>query len=274
MRVRQVISASTKPANEDAAGHRGDGAWVIDGATPLRAAPLVDGVSPAAWLSRACSGFLLRTSWVGQSLPEILAAMIERVTDLGAAQGLTGSDFPSAAVSLVRCTGQHVEVCALGDCTVLVARPDGKPVEVTDPQFADEEVGLLARVRGQLRQGATPADAYAEIQPELKDRRLRRNSSNGLWVVGADPAAARHAAVAFTATPLGADVVLMTDGFSRCLWPFGLVSDTAEFMTRITAGGATGLLDELRTAEAADPDCAQTPRFGRHDDATMVWLQT
>jgi hypothetical protein len=65
----------------------------------------------------------------------------------------------------------------------------------------------------------------------------------------------------------------MSDGFGRVLWPFGLVADAAALVDRLVAGEASGLLDELRAAESADPDCARYLRFGSHDDATVVWAR-
>jgi len=271
MRVLELISDSVKPANEDACGYRAEGAWVIDGATALEQSPLIDGVSAAAWLSHTASAILGALAWDDRSLPEILAATIERLADLGDTHGLTGPAFPTAAISLVRHREGRLEVCSLGDCSVVVSRLGGKPVDVADPQFEGAEASTLARVRDRLNEGVPPADAYREIRAELLERRRSRNSPAGLWVLGSAPEAAWHAGVESVPAPPGSDIVLMTDGYSRCVWPFGLVPDTADLMEQVTTGGAADLLSALRAAEAADPDCARVPRFGTHDDATILW---
>ena len=41
-------------------------------------------------------------------------------------------------------------------------------------------------------------------------------------MLATDPEAAAHAAVEVVAAPPGTDVVLMSDGFGRVRWPFGL----------------------------------------------------
>jgi hypothetical protein len=199
-----------------------------------------------------------------------MRSLIGQLADQGAAHGLTGREFPTAAISLVRRVGDRVEVCSLGDCTVLID-VEGKPIEVMDPQFEEAEDAALAWVRDRLDRGV--AAVYQEIRVELRQRRLERNSPAGLWILAAAPEAALHAAIDSFPAPPGTNVVLMSDGFARALWPFGLVGDTGELMDRIVAGGAARLLAELRAAEAADPDCVRTPRFGAHDDATMVWAE-
>ncbi|WP_157845202.1 MULTISPECIES: hypothetical protein [Pseudofrankia] len=40
-----------------------------------------------------------------------------------------------------------------------------------------------------------------------------------------------------------------------------------------SARAAADLLQALRSAASADPDCTRFPRFGAHDDATLVWAQ-
>lgn len=273
MRVREIVSESSKPANEDACGARADGIWVIDGATALAEAPSVDGISAAAWLSRTASEILGALAWDGHTLPEILAATIERLADLGAGHGLAGPEFPTAAISVARQVGDRIEVCSLGDCSVWIAAAGEKPREIVDPRFAGSEAATLARVSELLRRGVAPRDAYREIRVDLQQRRRERNTPGGLWVLAANPEAARHAAVESVTAPPGSHVMVMSDGFSRVLWPFGLVADAAELCDRITSGRAGELLNELRVAEAADPNCSRVPRFGTHDDATMIWAE-
>jgi hypothetical protein len=65
----------------------------------------------------------------------------------------------------------------------------------------------------------------------------------------------------------------MSGGFSRVLRPFGLVRDAGELVRRVVAGEARDLLAALRAAEAADPRRVRVPRFGAHDDATLLWTR-
>ncbi|MDT3445252.1 MULTISPECIES: hypothetical protein [unclassified Pseudofrankia] len=58
-------------------------------------------------------------------------------------------------------------------------------------------------------------------------------------------------------------IVRLTDGHA----------DTNDLLEWIITGSAAGLLQTLRSAESADPDCTRFPRFGAHDDATLVWAQ-
>jgi hypothetical protein len=274
MQVAAALSVSSKAANEDAWGVRTDGAWVIDGATPLGPTPLVEGRSTAAWLSATASDVLRGVDWAGRDLRAVLAEVIGLIAERGQAHGLRrDARFPTAAISLVRRRADRLEVCSLGDCTVLVHPPDAKTVQVTDPRFDGAEEAVLAEVRARLAEGVAPADAYRAVGAELRRQRAQRNTPAGLWVLAAEPAAGAHAALTSVPAPPGTDIVLMSDGFGRVRAPFGLVADEAELIRRIVDGGADALLGALRAAERADPDCRRYPRFGVHDDATVVWAR-
>ncbi|THJ76191.1 hypothetical protein E7Y31_01200 [Candidatus Frankia alpina] len=271
MRVLRSISRSDKAHNEDAAGCRPDGLWVIDGATPLGGEAAVDGRSPAAWLSGTADAFLARVPWEGRPLRTVLRDLIGHVRAEGRRAGLQTDGFPTATLSLARVLDDRLDLCLLGDSPILLRQPGATVLEFLDPQFVGVEEALLDQVRTALDRGEVAADAYAGAGAGNRERRRRRNTPRGSWVLADVPAAADHAFVTSVAVAPGTELVVMSDGFSRAVSPFSLVRDDTALLDEIVAGRESDLLDRLRAAERADPTCARFPRFGMSDDATMLY---
>nr|WP_055865073.1 protein phosphatase 2C domain-containing protein [Frankia sp. CpI1-P] len=267
------ISRSDKPDNEDAAGCRPDGLWVIDGATPLGDEVQVDGRSPAAWLSAVADAFLAQVPWEGRPLRAVLRDLVGHVRAEGRGAGLPADGFPTATLSLARVRDGRLDLCLLGDSPVLLRPPGATVIEFVDPQFAGVEEALLERVRTELDRGETAADAYARAHAHNRERRRWRNTPRGSWMLSDVPAAAEHAYATTLAVAPGTELVAMSDGFARAVRPFGLVRDDTELLDEIAAGREAELLDRLRAAERADPSCSRFPRFGVSDDASAIYAR-
>ncbi|MCK9896124.1 protein phosphatase 2C domain-containing protein [Frankia sp. AgB32] len=267
------ISRPGKADNEDAAGAREGALWVIDGATPLGGEAQVDGRSPAAWLSSTADAFLAGAPWAGEPLRAVVRRLIDHLRIEGRRAGLGPGAFPTATLSLARLSGRELELCLLGDSPVVLRRPGAAPVVFGDPQFDGVEEALLREIGAELDRGTDPVEAYGRARARSRERRARRNTAAGLWVLADVPAAAEHAFVASVPVPAGTELVVMSDGFARALCPFGLVADEDALLDEIAAGRDADLLDRLRAAEHADPACVRHPRFTRSDDATMLYAR-
>lgn len=132
------------------------------------------------------------------------------------------------------------------------------------------EEALLARIRAEFDRGVDAAEAYAREQAASRERRARRNTPAGLWVLADAPDAADHAHVTTVPATPGTDLVVMSDGYARAVRPFALVADEDALLDEIVAGRAGALLDRLRAAERADPTRTRVPRFSVTDDATLL----
>ncbi|WP_243407593.1 hypothetical protein [Frankia canadensis] len=277
---------------------------MIDGATPLGGEALVGDQSPAAWLAATASAHLSRAAWAGRPIRAVLRELVEHVRDegrrlglgseggagdgddgcvgsrdgtdgAGAAAGAEGrrSEFPTATLSLVRQVGDRLELCLLGDSPVVLRAPGAAARTFTDPQFDGVEEALLARIHAELDRGVDAAEAYARERAASRERRARRNTPAGLWVLADEPAAAGHAFVISIAAPPGTEIAVMSDGYARCVHPFGLVADEDALLDELAAGRGDDLLDRLRAAENADPTRTRVPRFSRSDDATLLYAR-
>ena len=98
-----------------------------------------------------------------------------------------------------------------------------------------------------------------------------RNRPGGYWVAAADPQAASQALTGTLPSKNLHRAVLLSDGASRLVDPFGLAT-WEELLALLDASGPDELVRQVRAAEAVDPEGRQWPRTKRTDDATAVYL--
>jgi hypothetical protein len=138
---------------------------------------------------------------------------------------------------------------------------------------SDERVNQLA---GKEREAANrvPTGSALKLRRRTQlTRALRRarNRPGEYWVAAADPEAARQAV---TGTLPGRSLrraVLLSDGASRLVDPFGLTT-WEELVELLPESGPDELLRQVRAAEAVDPEGRQWPRTKRSDDASAEYL--
>lgn len=276
MRVTVAESWSFKAHNEDACGFRADGAWAIDGASSLEPGPPIEGLPGAAWVSSLANRYLSVVDWDGVPLADVLIDLVGHLVERGREAGLVdagtrrSSGFPTAAISIARQRGDVLDLCLLGDVSVVLGTPGAAPVVFVDPQFEHAERALLAAVRADLDRGDDPATVYGRSRDILLERRRRRNTDGGSWILGDVPEAAEHARCLSVALTGGEDIMLCSDGFGRLVEPFGLVDGYGALLAAVRGGSTGDLVDRLRAAERADPDRVRHPRFGTSDDASVV----
>jgi hypothetical protein len=101
--------------------------------------------------------------------------------------------------------------------------------------------------------------------------RRARNRPGGYWVAAADPQAASQALTGSLPSKALQRAVLLSDGASRLVDPFGLAT-WEELLALLHENGPDELLHQVRAAEAVDPEGRQWPRTKCSDDATVVYL--
>ena len=176
-----------------------------------------------------------------RSLPALLAATIEQVTDehrhtCDPAHPLS----PWAAIAVVRVRRGCVEHLVLGDATVVVDRAGSAPLVVTDPR----EV-VISRSYLPALDAATDD---AERDRVLAGLRARRNHPGGFWVAKDDPRAADEAVTG--RVPVGAlrSVALLSNGASRAVDTLGL-TDWPALMAALPRTGPAEVVRRVRAAE-------------------------
>jgi hypothetical protein len=95
--------------------------------------------------------------------------------------------------------------------------------------------------------------------------------TGGYWVAAADPQAASQALTGSLPSKTLHRAVMLSDGASRLVDPFGLAT-WEELLALLDESGPEELLRQVHAAEAVDPEGRQWPRTKRSDDATAVYL--
>ncbi|QFG23848.1 protein phosphatase 2C domain-containing protein [Actinomadura sp. WMMB 499] len=254
MQVSYASEATPGRENEDfvAAGP----GWVVllDGAT---APPGVDSGCrhDPAWLVRRLGGRIAAGLAVegGRPLPDLVAEAIKVTGEAHAGTcDLDNPDSPSATVSVLRRRADAVDWLVLADSPILFesAAGAGAPPDVL--VCRDDRVDRLPSY--------TPAAV-----------RAARNSPGGFWVASTKPEAAHEARTGRVPLRGLSRAAVLSDGASRLVERFGLLS-WAGLLRALEEEGPAEVLRRTREAEAARPADAGG-RGKRHDDATAVLVR-
>ena len=266
------ISMFTRPGarwNEDAVGGGGSFLYVLDGATSLDAAPVMDPVSDAAWLVRETARWLDRhLPEASRPLEDILAQGMARLLDQWSGPRAA---LPSAGVAIFRRRGEGVEYFGLGDCAASLQLTDGtfRTWEETALSALDgqalEEACALAQARGCSLRESLPG-----IQATLRRHRALRNTPGGYWILDPTGVGISHARRETVPLSQCRSLFLCTDGLAQCVG-FGLAADVADLHRRAAEGGMAPLADRLWACQAADPDLEALPRLHWKSEARAIW---
>lgn len=275
-----ITAAMTTPSgtvNDDAIGHRGDVAWVFDGATDLLAEPLVAADSDAAWLAATLSARLAERA---DSLPGAdLAGVLDDLTRHAAAafarltrrQPTDRFEHPSAAGLIVRLSGAELHVLAVGDCTLLAAPPGGQVTRygIEDDDAGDPWVGEHIAAAGPAPATTGAGGLRENLLPFLRQGRDRLNLVPGYGVFSITPPPAEYVVSARLPVAPGTRLLLASDGFMRLTDVYRLLT-LEDLFAETYARGVPAMLDLLRRTEAQDAACARWPRAKVSDDASVI----
>jgi serine/threonine protein phosphatase PrpC len=273
------LPGSPERVNEDALGATGTIAFVLDGVTGLADSPLLSGKSDAAWVAAVARDLFLEH---GPGRAGDLRALIKIVTE-GIVERFEREriripaeryELPWTTLSIIGITPGLLHIAYLGDSRVIVETSGGEIHNFgTNPTRTAFEQRLSARVAAQSKSTGLGSEASrALVLPELRRARNTVNTTNGYWLLGADPQAAAHAGATSLALSGPATVLLTTDGF------YALKDDYERFDDRdlIATSQTLGLAEmgvQLRRIENDDPDGQRFPRMKKSDDATALLVR-
>jgi hypothetical protein len=225
---------------------------VLDGVTP----PAGDDgcVHGVPWFTARLGGALteLAGSRRDMTLQEVLAASILRTANMHRDTcDLSHVRTPQATVVMVRWGSDAVEHLVLSDSTLLLESPDGEVRPVLDDR--------LDRVPRETRRAVTTTDAL-------------RNAEGGFFTAAADPEVAAKAVTGRTPAPAVRAALALTDGAARWVEVFR-EGGWADCLALVRENGPQELIDRVRVAEAADPECLTFRRGKARDDATVTYVE-
>lgn len=262
-------------ANEDAFGHGGKEAVVIDGATPLGIS-LMPGPSDAAWIAQFGARRLMAHLREGDGARKALRATLADTQK--SFEALRRHDpeemwqTPCASMMLAVAGENGVEFLWYGDCAALVKQGDA-PVAVVGETF-DKRAAEARRAQALAKEKkVSPAAGLsrAEFIADLRVSRNRINSGNH-WLFSPDVKAAAHASRRVMKLGPGSEILLLTDGFLALASDYG-VYNADSLMAAAHSKGLAVLGEELRAIEADDSGGDRFPRFKKNDDATALLLR-
>ncbi|MGS2618438.1 hypothetical protein ACVCAH_28495 [Micromonospora sp. LZ34] len=248
MHVSMATSAGKAgQPNEDFAGAVPGAAVLLDGAgIPGTESVCSHGV---AWYTHRLGGALLgRLSRAdGRDLAAILATTIgEIAAEHSGTCDITNPSSPQATVAMVRAHRGRLDYLLLADSFLVLDQVRGGPQVITD------EREVTAR-----RNCSAPLDGIPEGTPEydrIRDScvealRARRNQPGGYWIAKDDPRAAQEAVTGSRPLHDLHSLVLLSNGASRIVSPYGL-TDWPGLMELLGANGPADIIRRVRQAEA------------------------
>lgn len=225
---------------------------VLDGVTP----PAGDDgcVHGVPWFTARLGGALteLAGSRRDMTLQEVLAASVLRTANMHRDTcDLSHVRTPQATVVMARWNSDAVEHLVLSDSTLLLESPDGEVRPVLDDR--------LDRIPREVRRAVATTDAL-------------RNAEGGFFTAAADPEVAAKAVTGRTPASDVRAALALTDGAARWVEVFR-EGGWADCLALVRKNGPQELIDRVRAAESADPDCVAFRRGKARDDATATYVE-
>lgn len=260
-----TLSSDDDKPNEDWWIASNDLAIVLDGATIRTDTGCIHGLP--WYVHRLGTALFSAAQSTDTSLPTAIESAIGTVAGLHADTcDLAHPGTPSAAIGIVRDTGERIEWASLGDVAVLVDTiSDG--VSVT----SDDRVSHTAVAeRQECDRHELGTQAKLDAIHAMKPKELAsRNREGGYWIASAEPAAAHHALTGSVQRSAVQSFAVYSDGVARAR-NFGLARDEGELLDQLHQQGPGRVIAAVRQAERDDPRGKLVPRNKATDDATAI----
>ena len=263
--------------NEDAFGHVGGHAWVIDGATDVADGPLIGAETGAHWIAnRASELFAELAVPFGADLQGMVRRTIEILAERFGHERLRAPngryELPSAAMVLLHAGEDKLVGANFADCGLVLVDDVSGEARIFGVEHMSREARAMSRTAELIAGLAPGADPFASaaVIDYLRANRNRQNTETGYWILGLDPAASGH--LRHWELPLARPVtgLLFSDGFGSIVFDYHRM-DAATLVRRSVREGLAALLAELRHVEhVEDPEGRIHPRFKPSDDATAM----
>ncbi len=180
--------------NEDRAGHRGNIAWMIDGATDVLEERLLPAASDAEWYAEQLHSQLVRHGDDGvaslvQLLDEVTRELAGRFAAAAKRPPREVHEYPSAAGVIVRRTAEAIEVLSLGDCELITAAGAADATALgIDDRLRVRDRGTALAMRAVRDEGAqTWKEARKLLWPRFRTARANLNQPGGYPVFSIIP---------------------------------------------------------------------------------------
>lgn len=253
---------SLKPQNQDAVGVGENYIAVSDGITPLTSG------DKEAEATACFSTDLMRGLAHHGVSPATIRGDIS--TAIASAQRRLELDEVSSTLTVAAWDKYSLRIVTLGDCVGLVLTNSGWRV-VCDPSYADHDDKYLAQVHARVERGATWAEAYSSLTPELMQDRRARNTDHGTWIVSGSVDLVEVPDYFHEVTLPRDEVkacVLLSDGADNWRSLFNLVDEPG--LLAASEKDLAALWNEAVKIQVADAEKSAYPRLSDLDDASLA----
>ncbi len=277
--VLEKLSAPGNAArpNEDACGHRGNTAWVIDGATGQGPSVIADeGATDASWLAARLSLALDRNAEIfGGDLFGLIIACQSQIRQEFTSNLKAGiedkADVPCGAVTVIHCDGKRIYCAALSDTVLVLSGKDGRVDGwYGDPAHHKVDQGMIELFVRYREEGENdPVRLREKLRPYIRKQRQTTNTPGHFGTFDPISDLSGHIVQKSWRAEDYSHALLMSDGYSALSDKYSKYSYSS-LMQAVRADGLDILYKELREIEEGDPDCRIYPRYKKSDDATAL----
>lgn len=279
--IKDHICAAGAAVCEDAVGWGRDYLFALDGASGLTGARLMEEGSDAAWFAAGVRDGLCRRLDGGdrrstaEILAEVLAELRQAYEARAAELGIpVPPDSPSAGLALFRELGEQVEFFGLGDCVGAAEKTDGGLFSSCDtalPALDRQVVMRMAAIRRET--GISVLNARKQCGGLLLEHRMLRNRPGGYWILDPSGAGLSHARIRRWRRDELRTVSVFSDGFAQLAEPFRLYDGYEALHMAATNIPLQALVEQLFSAQEADPEANRFPRLKFRDDTCALWAR-
>ncbi|MFF5260846.1 hypothetical protein ACFY4C_18050 [Actinomadura viridis] len=168
-------------------------------------------------------------------------------------------------MTIARRQGGTLNHLVLADSVLVLNRPGGELV-ISDDRLAIISKALRTSMDA-LPTGST--EHTTALRSYVDSLASYRNQPGGFWVASTDPEAAGEALTGSALLQDLDEIALLSDGASRLVDRFGLLT-WSDLLDLLRHNGPETLLAQTRAAEQDDPEGRRWPRSKTHDDAPAV----
>jgi len=261
-RIASLAGSPDRP-NEDFALASRSVAVVVDGLTARTDTGCIHGV---AWFAEQLGRSVLRFGLLSPT-DSLRSAIIHTAAQHADTCDLADPATPCAAIAIVQAgNADRLHYLVLGDVSVVLAGDSGMRV------VSDQRINGTAQAQ-RAEADRFPPGSEAKTAALIRMKRVEiaaRNTPDGYWIAGTDPAAAEHAVTGDLSLSDLTRVALLSDGATRAVDPFRLL-DWTGVLDLMGRGGPSELIARVRAAEQSTDSMARWARNKVSDDATAIY---
>lgn len=277
--IKQITKrgSNIKP-NEDKITVLENAMWVLDGATGITGSRISNRETDALWYVEEWDKYLRENIYKSKELKEIfkegLLYVKSKYIKFKGFENLEHVDYPCAAITLVRILDNKLEYYVLGDCSLLYSSGNGKSIEIVNKGLIKlEEIILTEMKKVAIERNISMLEARKECSEVVKNIRKLKNTDEGYWILELNEEAIAKGLYGSLEMKEGANLALLSDGFSQYYDTFNLAKDYREFLSIVSRSKIEELYNNLYKAQEEDSLCNKYSRLKKRDDTSLVYIK-